>query len=259
MEERIMHPKRRPPPGNVRIVQSISNNIRSLIVNKQGNLVQAESFAERILFLLLERDRRVRDYCSQPAVAVVTWTDADGVTHRYVPDAIAWYWGGQVVVYEVTRSERRDLEKAIAGRTLTSDQIATLRKAVRHSREREKEAGREYGKRGWGYVVLTEVTLPQATEVANLFTLYRYRPTCHVDEGVAAVVMDRLAIDSPCTLDALVTLAAHECGLPTPQSCAAVCHYLWRGDIAVDLRATLLFRDGDLVPHISVWLPEGQS
>ncbi len=35
-----MHPKRRPPPGNVRIVQSISNNIRSLIVNKQGNLVQ---------------------------------------------------------------------------------------------------------------------------------------------------------------------------------------------------------------------------
>jgi len=234
MEERIMHPKRRPPPGNIRIVQSISNNIRSLIVNKQGNLVQAESFAERILFLLLERDRRVRDYCSQPAVAVVTWTDADGVTHRYVPDAIAWYWGGQVVVYEVTRSERRDLEKAIAGRTLTIDQIATLRKAVRHSLEREKEAGLEYGKHG-------------------------YRPTCHADKGVAAVVMDRLSIDSPCTLDALVTLVAHECGLPTPQSCAAVCHYLWRGAIAVDLRATLLFRDGDLVPHISVWLPEGQS
>lgn len=106
--------------------------------------MQAESFAERILFLLLERDRRVRDYCSQPAVAVVTWTDADGVTHRYVPDAIAWYWGGQVVVYEVTRSERRDLEKAIAGRTLTSDQIATLRKAVRHSLERQKEARLEY-------------------------------------------------------------------------------------------------------------------
>lgn len=254
-----MHPKRRPPPGNIRIVQSISNNTRSLIVNKQGNLAQAESFAERILFLLLERDRRVRDYCSQPAIAVVTWTDSDGVTHRYVPDAIVWYWDGQIVVYEVTRSERRDLEKAIAGRTLTADQIAALRKTVRHSREREKEAGREYGEHGWGYVVLTQDSLPQATEVANLLALYRYRATCHADEGVASVVMDRLAIDSPCTLDALVTLAAYEVGLPTPQSCAAVCHYLWRGAIAVDLCATLLFRDGDLVPNVGVWLPREQS
>ena len=58
--------KRKPPPGNVRRVRSNGQNLRGVITNKAGRLVQFESWAERTLILRLDRDREVMDYQSQP-------------------------------------------------------------------------------------------------------------------------------------------------------------------------------------------------
>jgi hypothetical protein len=58
--------KRKPPVGNSRRVQYIDGNSRYVITNKAGKTVQCESFQERKLALLLERDHTVVDYTSQP-------------------------------------------------------------------------------------------------------------------------------------------------------------------------------------------------
>ena len=58
--------KRRPPEGDVRRVVSMGQNLRGVITNKENYTVQFESFAERTLLLLFERDRTILNYRSQP-------------------------------------------------------------------------------------------------------------------------------------------------------------------------------------------------
>ena len=54
--------KRRPPVGNARRVTAIGQNIRGVMTNKAGHVVQFESFLERSLLLRLDCDPTVQDY-----------------------------------------------------------------------------------------------------------------------------------------------------------------------------------------------------
>jgi hypothetical protein len=144
--------KRKPPEGNVRRVTSIGQNLRGVITNKMGRIVQFESFAERTLLLVLERDRSVIDYGSQPET--FEFVDRYGKARRYTPDFIVWKENGEIEIHEVTRTERRGGTGAC---------------------EREYAAQKICQARGWRYIVHTEQSLPQQTEVTNLLALVAYR------------------------------------------------------------------------------------
>ena len=86
--------KRKPPAGNVRRVAPIDNNLRYAITSKADETVQCESFQERKLTLLFDRDSTVQEYRSQPER--FTWTSSQGTSHTYVPDFIVWKTTGAV-------------------------------------------------------------------------------------------------------------------------------------------------------------------
>jgi len=223
--------KRKPPAGNVRRVAPIGKNLRYAITSKADETVQCESFQERKLTLLLDRDPTVQEYRSQPER--FAFTDTQGTSHTYVPDFIVWKTTGEVEIHEVTLTSRRE-KWSIA--------------------EREKAAREICRKRGWSYVVHTEATLPQATEEANLLALYRYRPTCYANPAVTAAVRARLGQEERKGLRVLIEDIAQALSLPRPVVISAVCHLLWHQIIEADLRNTLLFVNAALSTHIRVWL-----
>ena len=140
--------KRKPPPGNVRRIASIGVNLRYTIASKANETVQCESFQERKLTLLFDRDPTVQEYRSQPER--FTFTDAQGRSHTYIPDFMVWRTSGEVEIHEVTLTSRQD------------------RLSIQ---EREKAALAICRQRGWRYVVHTEQSLPQPTEEATLLAL----------------------------------------------------------------------------------------
>ena len=144
--------KRKPPLGDVRRVRSMGLNLPGVTTNKNGHTVQFESFAERILLVLFERDKTVLDYRSQPET--FEFTDQDKKIRRYTPDFKVWRADGTIEIHEVTRTERQE--------------------QLRIS-EREAGARKICQERQWKYIVHTEQTLPQETEATNLLALLRYR------------------------------------------------------------------------------------
>src|SRR5258708_13088673 len=98
--------KRKPPEGDVRRVTSMGLNLPGVTTNKNGHTVQFESFAERILLLLFERDKTVLDYRSQPET--FEFTDKDKKLRRYTPDFKVWRADGSIEIHEVTRAQRQE-------------------------------------------------------------------------------------------------------------------------------------------------------
>ena len=223
--------KRKPPPGNIRRVAPIDNNLRYAVTSKGDETIQCESFQERKLTLVFDRDPTVQAYRSQPER--FAFTDAQGTSHTYVPDFIVWRTTGEVEIHEVTLTERK--EKV-------------------NIREREKAARKICQQRGWSYVVHTEETLPQSTEEANLLALYRYRPTIYANPAVTAAVHAQLGQGQRKGLRLLISDIAQALSLPRPVVISAVCHLLWHQVIDTDLRNTLLFVNAALSAHIQVWL-----
>ena len=219
---------RKPPPGNVRRVRSTGQNIRGVITNKAGRLVQFESWAERSLLLRLDRDPDVTDYGSQPEK--FKFIDPQGQWRTYTPDFIVWRRDGQVEIHEVTLSKRR-----------TRPNI----------RQREAAAAEICRTRDWRYVVHTEQTLPQGSELANLLALFRYRATANADQTVTGAVFNRLSHAEPTALPHLVTQVAHELGLPQPSVVAALGHMLWHGQVKTDLDR-LIFTDNGIAPDVLI-------
>ncbi|MGD9146671.1 MAG: TnsA endonuclease N-terminal domain-containing protein [Anaerolineae bacterium] len=219
---------RKPPPGNVRRVRSTGQNIRGVITNKAGRLVQFESWAERSLLLRLDRDPGVTDYGSQPEQ--FKFIDPQGKWHTYTPDFIVWRRDGQVEIHEVTLSKRR-----------TRPNI----------RQREAAAAEICRTRDWRYVVHTEQTLPQGSELANLLALFRYRVAACADQAVTGAVFNRLSHAEPTALLHLVTQVAHELGLPQPSVVAALGHMLWHGQVNTDLNR-LIFTDNGIAPDVLI-------
>ena len=133
--------KRKPPAGNVRRVAPIDTNLRYAVTSKANETIQCESFQERKLTLLFDRDPTVQEYRSQPER--FAFTDSSGRSQSYVPDFIVWKITGEVEIHEVTLIERQE-------------QFSI--------QEREKAARSICQQRGWRSVVHTEATLPAATE-----------------------------------------------------------------------------------------------
>jgi hypothetical protein len=222
--------KRRPPAGNVRRVKASGQNIRGVMTNKAGRLVQFESWAERALTLRLDRDRDVLDYSSQPEA--FTFSDEQGKRHTYTPDFVVWRRTGPVEIHEVTLAQRR----------------------TRPDMRRREEAARQICRaRGWRYVVHTEHSIPQGCELANLLALAGYRPTIYANQDVTRVVLERLGVGQAVALGTLVEQIGHDLNLPQGQVTAALCHLLWHGELMTDLEQ-LLFDRGAIVPGVRVWI-----
>src|SRR5438034_9372698 len=71
--------KRKPPAGNIRRVAPIGENLRYAITSKANETVQCESFQERKVTLLFDRDSTVQEYRSQPEQ--FAWTSSQGRPH----------------------------------------------------------------------------------------------------------------------------------------------------------------------------------
>src|SRR5437016_4963278 len=125
--------KRKPPPGNVRRIASIGGNLRYAIANKANETIQCESFQERKLTLLFDRDPTVQAYRSQ--AERFTFIDVSGKSRTYVPDFMVWRTNGEVEIHEVTLRSRQE------------------RLGIQ---EREKAADAICRQRGWRYIVHTE-------------------------------------------------------------------------------------------------------
>jgi len=225
--------KRKPPAGNIRRVAPIDNNLRYAIASKADETVQCESFQERLLTLLFDRDSTVQEYRSQPER--LAFTDSEGNARTYVPDFIVWKTTGEIEIHEVTRTSR--LERVSL-------------------QEREKAAREICQQRGWRYVVHTEATLPQATEEANLLALYRYRPSIYANATVTSAIRQRLNRDERKAVCLLIAELAQVLSLPVPTVISALCHLLWHRIIETDLTSHLLFVNAALAPDVQVWLNE---
>src|SRR6266702_5394365 len=200
-EKPSMALKRKPPAGNVRRIAPIGENLRYAITSKANETVQCESFQERKLTLLFDRDPSIQEYRSQPIQ--FTFTDAQKKTHTYVPDFMVWKTTGEVEIHEVTLTSRQE-KMSIQARERAAREICQME--------------------GWRYVVHTEATLPQATEEANLLALYRYRPTIYANPAVEAAVRDRLGTDGSRGICLLIAEMTQALSLPQPTFISAVCH-----------------------------------
>lgn len=225
----------KPPPGNVRRVASTGRNIRGVITNKAGRLVQFESWAERALLLRLERDRNVLDYGSQPER--FEYLDAEGRRRAYTPDFIVWRGTEHIEIHEVTLEARRRHPQA---------------------QLREQVGATICQERGWQYVVETDQSLPQGTELANLLALFRFRPGVYADTVVAAVARERLSRDGQLLVHTLWADIVRELSLPGPKVAGALGHMLWHGQLLTEL-GRLIFVEGGLSASVLVWLPVGVS
>lgn len=223
--------KRKPPAGNVRRVTSTGQNIRGVMMNKAGRLVQFESWMERSLLLRLDRDPKVRDYGSQPEV--FKYRDPVGQEHSYTPDFIVWRGKDRVEIHEVSLSERR----------------------IRQEIQQREAAGRAICQgRGWLYLIHTELTLPQGAELANLPALFHYRPSVYAHPVVIEATRKYLvAVGKPLCLASLGRQIALEANLPSGMVMAALGHLLWHGRLDTDLQR-LIFVKGEAGPEVQVWL-----
>lgn len=220
--------KRRPPAGNVRRVVALGNNLRGIITNKTGRIVQYESFAERSLLLRLERDRTVSDYASQPETFV--FQAPDGRLHRYTPDFIVWRTPDHIEIHEVTLSNRTD-RLSQQWRMQAAEQIC---------RERE-----------WHYLVHTELTLPQGAELANLLALLAYRPTGYANPLVQSWLEQHLRPAEIWELGQLAQAIASDTGQENHQIYPSLYHELWHDRLQMDWQH-LFFVDSQPVQSTQV-------
>ena len=225
--------KRKPPAGNIRRVAPIGNNLRYAITSKADETVQCESFQERKLTLLFDRDPTIQEYRSQPIQ--FTFTDTQNKTHTYVPDFMVWKTTGEVEIHEVTLTSRQEKVSI---------------------QEREKAAREICQREGWSYVIHTEETLPQATEEANLLALYRYRPSVYANPAVTAAVRAHLGQGESRGICLLIAEITQALSLPQPTVISALCHLLWHRVIDTDLTSRLLFGNAALAPYVQVRLVE---
>lgn len=227
--------KRKPPEGDVRRVTSMGLNLPGVTTNKNGHTVQFESFAERILLVLFERDKTVLDYRSQPET--FEFTDRDKKLRRYTPDFKVWRADGTIEIHEVTRTERQEQPRMS---------------------EREAGARKICQDRQWKYIVHTEQTLPQTTEATNLLALLRYRLKIYGHSSVIAAVQEHLRQNSLVHLQRCAEYVARRLNMAEPVIFATLCHLLWHGELCTDLQRLLIF-DNAFMPGATVWLPKEEK
>ncbi len=227
--------KRKPPEGDVRRVASMGLNLPGVTTNKNGYTVQFESFAERILCLLFERDKTVLDYRSQPET--FGFIDQDKKLHRYTPDFKVWKADGSIEIHEVTRTERQEQLRI-------SEREAAAR-IICHDRQ-------------WKYIVHTEQTLPQETEATNLLALFRYRLRAYAHDAAIPAMLEHHRQNSKVHLHRCVDYVAHRLDIAESIVFTTLCHLLWHGELCTDLQKLLIF-DSAFAPDATAWLPKEEK
>jgi hypothetical protein len=231
-----MRLRRKPPKGNVRRVTSIGRNLRGVFTNKAGHPVQFESFQERALTLLFERDSSIKDYRSQPLT--IAFTDQDKRERKYTPDFLVRRRNDAIEIHEVTLTERQKHTR---------------------SREREEAAKRVCQTKGWKYIVHTEQSLPQETEVANLLALLPFRLTRYAHKDIAEALQEHLSQTISDSLSGCSISIAQRLSLPESTVFGTLCHLLWTEEISADLRSLLLIIDCAFNPAVKIWLPKKEG
>ena len=226
--------KRKPIPGNVRRVICLGKNVRGVTTNKRGHLVQFESEQEHKLILLLERDRTVTDYVSQPET--LHFEDANAHMRRYTPDFKVWRTDGQIELHEVTLASRRESRDTL--------------------RQREEAARAICSERGWRYLVHTDETLPTAHEYANLNCLAAFRALVYASTELTDWWLGQLAGKD--SIHPRLVLAQTTAPLETGQLLNTLYHLLWRDAVHMDWRQPFFWRD-DFHPTARIWLPVKES
>lgn len=228
--------KRKPPPGNIRRVRSTGQNLCGVITNKANRTVQFESFTERSLLLRLDRSPDVQDYTSQPEH--ITFFDNAGKQHTYTPDFKVWHTNGQISLHEVTLTHR--MEKP------------TLQ-------QRHAAAAQACQDRGWCYLIHTEDTLPQGSELANLLALWSFRSTAYDHHQVRLAIHDEFTTGERRRLHDVVIQLAQRRGLAIPLIATCLYHLLWHDTLSMNWHR-LLFNDAIPHPEAEVWLtPPGSA
>jgi len=208
--------KRRPPAGNSRRVQYIDGNSRFVITNKAGRTVQCESFQERKLALLLERDRTVVDYTSQPEP--FTYISSTGQCKTYTPDFRVTRVTGPDEIYEVTLNERRQHKPTL--------------------HEREAAARQICQSQGMVYRVFTEDVLPDDTETTNLLAFYGARLSRCAQPVVREEALKALR-EAPLHIEQLIEQVMAQTHFSRGTVHIALKHLVWHG--ALDLNWQQLF------------------
>jgi hypothetical protein len=203
--------KRKPPAGNTRQVRYIDGNSRFVIINKTGKTVQCESFQERKLALLLERDHTVVDYISQPES--LHFVNSAGQSKTYTPDFRVTRVSGPDEIYEVTLTERCQLKPGL--------------------REREAAAVQICQSQGLVYRVFTEEVLPNDTETTNLLTFYTARMARCAQPAVRGAAVKMLA-GTPLHIEQLIECIMMQTNLPRGTVHIAVKHLIWQGDLDIN-------------------------
>jgi len=224
-----MKVKRKPPAQNVRRVSAINGNSRHTIVNKCQRSIQCESFQEYKLVLLLERNPLVLDYVSQPET-LSFYTD-EGREMTYTPDFKVWMSKGEIILHEVTLTERRNRKT---------------------QQQREAAAERICTERSWQYVVHTETTLPIGAELANLQLLFRFRAGGFANPDIVQIVSRLLPAGEHISLCDLITRVSTTTRLDKKQFLPAILHQLWHGQLQIDWQK-LLFHETDPNPTADIW------
>lgn len=221
--------KRKPPQGNVRRVRCTGKNIRGVVTNKTNRIVQYESYNEFKLILLLERDPSVLDFISQPEQ--FEFFGSDGKHHTYTPDFKVLKVDGSIEIHEVTILKRTTKENMIL----------------------REQAGRNICReRGWKYILHTEKTLPSPTEMANLSTMYGFKPTAYYVEPIAQTIRRYLAKGM---LDATTLITQVSFAIQAPEVIVSGCvyHMLWRNDLVIATKGLLMI-DGYPNPKMAIAL-----
>ncbi|MDQ3705132.1 MAG: TnsA endonuclease N-terminal domain-containing protein [Chloroflexota bacterium] len=226
--------KRKPPKNNVRRVHSTGTNIRGVTLGTDSTTQQFESFEERKLALLLQRDKTILKFVSQPML--LNYVDQECKQRTYTPDYLVERLDGSIEIHEVTITLRQHREDII---------------------RRTDAARRICRARGWKYVQHTEQTLPCGTTLANLQALYLYAPRCYSDRVVADATFELLSTAGgrPVSLRLLAIRLMQTLKLPADRIVPVLAHLIWHSKIETDLRR-LLFINATPSPQALIWLPQ---
>jgi len=231
--------KRKPPVGNTRQVRHIDGNSCFVITNKTGKTVQCESFQERKLALLFERDHSVIDYNSQPEP--MQYVNAAGQRKSYTPDFRVTRRGGPDEIYEVTLTTRRQIKPGL--------------------REREAAAVQICQSQGLVYRVFTEDVLPNDTETTNLLAFYAARMKRCAHPIVTEVLLAQLA-GRPLHIELLIEHIMAQTNLPRGTVHIAVKHLIWQGDLDINwdhlFYLTTAWTGKSFASDALVWRTEGR-
>lgn len=225
--------KRRPPPDNMRLVQPIDGNVRYSITNKTGRIVQCESHLERRLALMLERDKKIRDFCSQPDTFY--FVDDQGNRHRYTFDFRSWMTSGEIQNHEVTLPER----KAENPNLLLREKFGRELSIARHET----------------YIIHTPETLLDDTETANHLFFYGFRAKSYRNPHIYSSVLTVLERENRLPLVALIDSIYADlslAGVQKPMIYNTIYHLIWHDEIQIDWKKLFVGHAGPL-PRIQVW------